>query len=62
MPLARVTDTVEPWGHIHTRENEYQALLIMGAKPDTWKITAYDVLDAHRVRFETGLRTSSNRD
>ena len=54
----RVTGTVEHWGHIHTRENEYQALLTMGAKPDTWKITAYDVLDERRMRFETGLRTS----
>ena len=54
----RVTGTVEHWGHIHTRENEYQAVLTVSARMDAWKITAYQVLDEQRVRFETGLRTS----
>jgi hypothetical protein len=54
----RVTGTVEHWGHIHTRENEYQAALTVSARADTWKINAYKVLDEQRIRFETGLRTS----
>jgi hypothetical protein len=54
----RVTGTVEHWGHIHTRENEYQAALTVSARGDAWKITAYEILDEQRVRFETGLRTS----
>jgi hypothetical protein len=54
----RVTGTVEHWGHIHTRENEYEAVFTVSAQPDTWKITDYEVLDEQRVRFETGLRTS----
>jgi hypothetical protein len=52
----RVTGTVEHWGHIHTRENEYEAVFTVSAQPDTWKITNYEVLDEQRVRFETGLR------
>jgi hypothetical protein len=54
----RVTGTVEHWGHIHTRENEYHAALTVSAQVDTWKITAYEVLDEQRIRLETGLRTS----
>jgi hypothetical protein len=54
----RVTGTVEHWGHIHTRENEYRAALTVSARVDSWKITAYEVLDEQRVRFETGVRTS----
>ena len=54
----RVMGTVEHWGHIHTRENEYRAALTVSARIDTWKITAYEVLDEQRMRFETGLRTS----
>jgi hypothetical protein len=54
----RVTGTVEHWGHLHTRENEYQATLTVSAQGDTWKITAYEVLDEQRIRLETGLRAS----
>jgi hypothetical protein len=54
----RVAGTVEHWGHIHTRENEYIAALTVSAQRDAWKITAYEVLDEQRIRFETGLRTS----
>ena len=54
----RVTGTVEHWGHIHTRENEYQATLTVSARADAWKMTAYEVLDEQHIRFETGLRTA----
>ncbi len=52
----RVTGTVEHWGHIHTRENQYEAILAVSALPGHWKITAYTLLDEQRVRFQTGLR------
>lgn len=54
----RVTGTVEHWGHIHTRANEYRATLTVSAQAGAWKMTAYEVLDEQRVRFETGLRTT----
>ena len=52
----RVTGTVEHWGHIHTRENQYEAILAVSAQPGYWKMTAYTLLDEQRVRFQTGLR------
>ena len=54
----RVTGTVEHWGHIHMRENQYEAILTVSAQSGAWKIADYEVLDEQRVRFETGLRTS----
>lgn len=53
----RVTGTVEHWGHIHTRENEYTARLHLGATPkDGGRIVAFEVTDEQRIRFETGVR------
>jgi hypothetical protein len=52
-----VTGSVEHWGHIHTRKNEYEALLTLMAKTDTWKITNYEVLNERRLMVKTGLRT-----
>jgi hypothetical protein len=54
----QVMGTVEHWGHIHTRVNEYEAVLTVRATPEAWKITAYEVLDERRVRCETGLRSA----
>lgn len=53
----QVTGTVEHWGHIHTRVNEYEAILTLRAAQETWKIAAYEVLNERPVRVETGLRT-----
>ena len=52
----RVTGTVEHWGHIHTRENEYEAFYRVGRRDGKWKITNLEVLNEKRVRFQTGLR------
>lgn len=54
----RVAGTVEHWGHIHTREHQYEAMLTVRAQPNHWKITAYDLLDKQRVRFGAGIRTA----
>ena len=53
-----VTGTVEHWGHVHTRENEYSALMAISLTPEgRGRITGFDVTNEKRVRFETGLRT-----
>lgn len=52
----QIEGTVEHWGHIHTRVNEYQAVFKVSAQPDAWKMTAYEMLNEQRVRVETGLR------
>lgn len=57
----QVEGTVEYWGHIHTRVNEYQAVFKVSAPPDAWKMTAYEMLSEQRVRFETGLRQAKRK-
>ena len=53
----RVRGTVEHWGHIHTRENEYAARLTLSTTPEVrGRITEFEVTDEKRVRFETSLR------
>jgi hypothetical protein len=51
-----VNGTVEHWGHIHSRTNEYEALFTVEPDEDEWKITALELLDEQRVGFETNLR------
>ena len=68
-----ISGTVEHWGHIHERINQFQAdflakpVLVQGNDaPSTkhyWKFISIDVVDSTRVRFQTRLRnlTSSQR-
>ena len=56
----QVTGTIEHWGHIHTRVNEYVAKFTVTATQHGWKITKYEILDQKRVRFETGLRMAGD--
>ena len=51
-----VTGTVEHWGHIHARTNEYQAHLTVEPRENAWKITSLELQDERRVSFETSLR------
>ena len=52
----RVTGTVEHWGHIHTRENEYEGTFAVSFAATGWKITDYDLHRQKRLKYETGLR------
>ena len=54
--IWNVAGTVEHWGHIHTRENQYAALFTVVGVENAWKITALDVESENRVSFQTGLR------
>ena len=51
-----VAGTVEHWGHIHSRTNQYEAIFVVEPRGSAWKITDVDVLDEQRVKFETKLR------
>lgn len=53
----RITGTVEHWGHIHTQENEYAAVMTLSRLDGRWKITALRFTEQKRVRFQTGLRS-----
>ncbi len=51
-----VAGTVEHWGHIHARTNQYEALFEVEMRNDAWKITNLELLAEDRVSFETSLR------
>jgi len=52
----RVTGMVEHWGHIHERENQYQAVLTIKAADDGWRLSAYQLVDQKSLRSETTIR------
>ena len=55
--IWNVTGTVEHWGHIHTRENQYSARITLDTSAaGKGRISGFEVTDEKRVRFETGLR------
>ena len=51
-----VNGTVEHWGHVHSRTNEYQAAFVVEPRDEAWKITDVELLDEKRLKFETNLR------
>lgn len=51
-----VSGTVEHWGHIHERTNQYDALLTVEPVGKAWKVTHINLLDEQRVHAETRLR------
>jgi len=52
----QVEGTVEHWGHIHTRVNEYTADLGIVANHGAWKINLMDVVKQSQVRSAVSLR------
>lgn len=51
-----VSGTVEHWGHLHTRTNEYEAEFTVEPCDHVWKITGIEVLHEQRLKLETTLR------
>jgi len=51
-----VDGTVQHWGHVHTRTNQYEARFVVEPSDGAWKITDMEVLDEERLKFETRLR------
>ena len=52
----QVTGTVEHWGHIHTRTNEYTADIGVAPRDDAWKIVSMKVVKQSHVRSAVSLR------
>lgn len=44
-----IIGNVGHWGHIHTRQNVYEAKLTMEIKDESWKLVAIELLDEKRV-------------
>ena len=41
--------SVGHWGHIHTRQNMYDAILTLAVVEGSWKITGIELLEEKRV-------------
>ena len=54
--LWTVDGTVEHWGHIHSRINEYEAIFDVRVRGGAWKLTGFDFIQERRLRYETSLR------
>ena len=52
-----VTGRIEHWGHIHTRQNEYEAIFAITPTPSGWKITDYELRRQKRLQTGTRLRS-----
>jgi hypothetical protein len=52
----QVAGTVEHWGHIHTRTNEYTADLGIAPQDGAWKIVSMKVVRQSQVRNAVSLR------
>lgn len=54
-----VSGTVEHWGHIHARTNQFEADFRIESVAGNWKVTDVDIVDNRRVHFSTGVRDLS---
>jgi hypothetical protein len=52
----QVEGTVEHWGHIHTRVNEYTADLGIAPSHGAWKINSMDVVKQSQVSSAVSIR------
>jgi hypothetical protein len=51
--------TVGHWGHVHTRKNQYDAIVTVEPVEGNWKITGLELLEEKRVEPYTQSATSS---
>ncbi len=53
-----LTGTIEHWGHIHQRINQYDAEFAIELRDDAWKITSFKVVDEPiQGQVKTSVRT-----
>jgi len=51
-----VAGTVEHWGHIHERQNRFEAVFTIEPRDGNWKITRMDIANQQQVAARTRLR------
>jgi hypothetical protein len=52
-----VSGTVEHWGHLHQRTNQYDAEFVVAVADGYWKFVEMELLDEQRLSSETTLRS-----
>ncbi|MEO2018487.1 MAG: hypothetical protein ABGZ53_29405, partial [Fuerstiella sp.] len=51
-----VSGTVEHWGHVHERQNQFAALFSVEPRDGVWKITDMQIEDQQSIATRTRLR------
>lgn len=51
-----VAGTVEHWGHVHERQNRFDAVFTIEPRAGNWKITRMDIANQQQVAAKTRLR------
>ena len=51
-----VAGTVEHWGHVHERQNQFEAIFTVEPKEGTWKLTRMDIEGQSQKSARTTLR------
>ncbi len=51
-----IAGIVEHWGHVHERQNRFDAVFTIEPRDGNWKITRMDIADQKQVAAKTGLR------
>lgn len=50
-----IQGSVAHWGHVHQRQNRYQARLAIEPADGLWKLTQFDLMDEQRVNQQRAL-------
>ena len=51
-----VSGTIEHWGHIHERANQFEGIFTVELEGDSWKITSFEIVNGKRIKAKTQLR------
>ncbi len=52
----QVSGTIEHWGHIHERVNEFEGIFAVALEGDHWKLTSFEIVGEKRVKSKTRPR------
>ena len=52
----QVSGTIEHWGHIHERINEFEGVFTVALEGEDWKLTEFEIVDEKRIRSKTRPR------
>jgi hypothetical protein len=51
-----VSGSIEHWGHIHERANQFDGIFTVQLEDGAWKITDFEIVDEKRIKAETRAR------
>ncbi len=51
-----VSGSIEHWGHIHERANQFDGIFTVELEGSDWKITDFEIVDEKRIKAQTRAR------